>query len=129
MDAPQARQDTHGPSSFTPGGLRQSLLVALALLLLAVATFAPFSPRLGLLHDDWPLVHDMARGAVPISSPDGLRPLLGLPWRVCGLLFGEALAGYYAFLFALQWLAATRLRAAMPASLGEAPRRISSTMK
>jgi hypothetical protein len=65
--------------------------------------------ELGLLHDDWPLVHDMAQGKVPLSSVDGLRPLLGVPWRLSGLLFCNALAGYYAFLFTLQWAAATLL--------------------
>jgi hypothetical protein len=84
-------------------------LVALALLLLAAATFGPWSARLGLLHDDWPLVHDMSKGTVPVGSVDGLRPFLGLPWRACGLLFGDGLLGYYTFLFALQWLAATLL--------------------
>jgi hypothetical protein len=107
-DAPEARQDGVAPAS-AANGWRESVVVALALLLLALAAFAPWLSRLGLLHDDWPLVHDMARGLVPISSLDGLRPLLGLPWRLCGLLFGDALVGYYLFLFALQWLGAVLL--------------------
>ena len=107
--APPARPHGFVPSPVASGGPRPDLVVALALLLLAATTFAPWTLRLGLLHDDWPLVHDMARGAVPLSSVDGSRPLLGLPWRACGLLFGDALVGYYAFLFALQWLAALLL--------------------
>ena len=92
-----------------PDARPSTLLVAAALLVLAVATFGPWITRLGLLHDDWPLVHDMARGRVSLSSVDGTRPLLGLPWRLCGLLFGDALVGYYAVLFGLQWLAAILL--------------------
>jgi len=103
--APPARPQ--GPERFfEPAPRRRDLLVAAALLVLAVATFAPWITRLGLLHDDWPLVRDMARGRVPVSSVDGSRPLLGLPWRLCGLLFGDALVGYYAVLFGLQWLGA-----------------------
>ncbi len=84
-------------------------LVALGLLLLCGLTFAPRTFDLGLLHDDWPYFHDVANGSGPIASPSGLRPLHALPWRLCGILFGDFLPGYYAVLFALQWLAATVL--------------------
>lgn len=108
-DAPEARRACVAAWPSAAGGWRELVVVALALLLLAAATFAPWVSKLGLLHDDWPLAHDMARGRVPISSIDGLRPLLGLPWRLCGLLFGDALLGYYLVLFALQWLGAVLL--------------------
>lgn len=91
------------------GELRRFSFTALALLVLCVATFAPRTPQLGLLHDDWVFVRDVAKGSASVPVPDGLRPLLRLPWRLSGILFGDALPGYYALLFALQWLGAILL--------------------
>lgn len=88
---------------------RETWLAALGLLLLSSLTFAPRTFELGLVHDDWPYFHDVANGSGSIASPGGLRPLHALPWRLCGLVFGDFLPGYYAVLFALQWLAATVL--------------------
>ncbi len=76
------------------------------MLLLCVLAFTPRMSELGLLHDDWAYFYDVANGAQSIASPGGLRPLHALPWRVCGMLFGDYLPGYYAVLFALQWAAA-----------------------
>ncbi len=95
----------HGP----PGERRRFALVASGLVALCALAFAPRILDLGLLHDDWFYFHEVANGSAPVSSPGGLRPLHGLIWRACGALFGPALPGYYAVLFALQWLAAALL--------------------
>ena len=89
--------------------IRERNLVAFGLLVLCGLTLAPRTLEHGLLHDDWAYFHDVANGSDSIASPGGLRPLHGLPWKLCGLLFGDFLPGYYAVLFVLQWLAAVVL--------------------
>ena len=93
--------------------IKWNAAVALALLALCVTTFALHAPRLGLLHDDWFYYHEVAAVAgSPAATPqlvNPFRPLHQLPWRLCGVLFGDNLAGYYLVLFALQWLAAVLL--------------------
>jgi hypothetical protein len=88
------------------GELRRFVVVTVALLLVCMSTYAFHLPHLGLLHDDWILVHLVAKGAPNVQVPDEVRPLFRVPFRLCGLLFGDALRGYYVALFALQWLGA-----------------------
>ncbi len=83
-----------------------ALAGGLLFLLSVVALVGPGPFGLGLYHDDWFHLYDVALGSTPAIDLAGPRPLHLIPWKAAGYLFGEWLGGYYLFLFSVHWLTA-----------------------
>lgn len=87
---------------------RELLLAALLLLVWTAIVFG--SPAgLGLYHDDWFHLHDVALGDEEAWDATSPRPLHLAPWKALGAAFGSWLPGYYLALFGLQGLTAVMI--------------------
>lgn len=88
-------------AAVAPQRRRRELAFGLGLLLLVSgAQLAPMPADAVLLHDDWPHFLDHANGAEPALAAGTLRPLVTVPWKLAGRLFGANLMPYHLLLAA-----------------------------